>query len=1399
MKRLLLSSFVSLLLVLLLPHAAAAQADVLTGRVVGPEGRPLAGARVEVLSVETEIVRSGLTDSNGRYMIIFPDGGGRYVLRISFLGMADIVEAVVREAGEELLLTNVTMAAQAIALDAITVRAQAPPPGQGQAGEQTTHLSQELLNRLPLPDLDPSTVALLSAGVVSTELDSLSGRLGFSVAGMSDLLNQVTLDGVLMGLGGLGVPEEGVRQTQITTSTFDASRGGFAGGLVAMTTSRGTNRAGGAFSYRLDDDALQLRSAATTNAFTRHNLGGSWGGPIVRNRLFYNASFQFARNVNHRFALAANDPAAAQRSGVTPDSIARFLSILESDFGVPTFGQTGAYNQTSEDVRFQGRVDWNLMQRRGQSHTLSARFNVNVNTQDSTRIRELDLAQRGGDTERDNRMAALTLNSRLRTNWTNALNLSFSESWNEALPFTEMPEGIVRVTSDFEDGTRDTRSLTFGGNRTMPSAAYGRDLQLANDLSLLVPVGHQLHRLKLGGSLQRTRDISRSTDNLFGSFTYASLEDFAANRPDRFERALTERETRTGRVNTGVYVGDTWRISQPLEITLGLRWDHARLDATPAYNPAVETTFGRRTDLVPQASGFSPRIGFSYRLNRPQQPSRSLTGGIGVFAGRAPSQLFAQAFRQTGLADADQRLICIGDAVPIPDWDAYMRDPLSVPTACAEGGEGVPPSLALRAPAVTLLGENQRLPSSLRVDLGYRTQLARFVTANTRYLYSRGFGLWGYRDLNLDESRSFTLGTEGRPYFGDPSGIVAATGAVSMATSRRSADFGNVFEVTSDRRSAAHQLSTQLMGMLSQRTTVMANYTLGFARDQGSAGGGGFGGFGGGGVAITTPTAGSPNDVEWAVSSTDRRHTLNLVVSHAFRPTFELSAMGRVSSGAPFTPIVNRDINGDGLRNDRAFVFDPASPVDAEVATAMTRLLAASPGRVRDCLEAQFGRIADRNSCRNGWTQSLDLRAGIRPNLPRLERRFTVSVDARNVLTGVDQLLHGRDGMKGWGEGRMADPTLLYVRGFDPATRSFSYEINEGFGQTRRGSNAFRNPFALTISARVTLGGQPQIANRGFGSFGGMVAMGMGGFGGGAGGGRGGMGGFGGRGGFDPAMLAGMREAFGMFMGGGDVDAAALLGTAIANPLPRVLALRDSIGMSAAQAARIEALSDTLDAQLAQRRAALEPVVESLRQAVQGGRGAPQPQQLMQRVQSEVQPQLDGAQREVMAALRLAERELGEEQWNRLPAELRAQPQAGRAALAGMGGMGGPGGFNAIGVLDRMLANPVPVLLELKDTLGLTAEQVVRIETISSELQARLDRRREELGRRFDNAQGAQQGRIFAELQPEIERTRREVMDALRAVERVLTREQWQQVPERIRNPFARGPGEGMMQRRGGG
>ncbi len=1381
-----LAGCTALLLLAATGTLSAQNADLITGRIVDDAGRPVPGARVTAMSIESEITRSVLTDASGRYVIDFPDGGGRYVLRVSFLGMADVTRTLVREGSEELLLANITLSSEPITLDSLRVTARRPPPGRGNAGERSTSLTQDMLNRLPLPDLDPNTLAQLAAGVVSTQLDSLSGQMGFSVAGMSDMLNQVLLDGMILGESGLQVPQEGIRRTQVTTSTFDASRGGFAGGQVSMTSARGNNRPGGALSYQLNNSALQLGSSSTVNAFTRQNLGGAFGGPALRDRLFYNVAFGLQRNVDHRFAIAPGDPTAALRAGVALDSIDRFITALES-FQVPV-APDGRYDQLRDQLSLQLRADWNAVERQSQAHTLSLRLNTSSNDQDSTRINTLDLAQHGGDTGAHNRAAALTLDSRLGSTLTSELAASYNEGWNDAVPYVAMPEGRVRVTSQLPDATAGTQTLVFGGNRNMPTDAYRRNLQLSEDLSFLLPMGAELHRIKLGGTLQKSRSIQRSTTDLLGSFTFNSIADFEADRPARYDRSLAPQDTRTGTFTGGLYLGDTWRVSEPLEITAGLRWDYSRLDDRPARNPAVEQAFRRRTDVAPVASTLSPRLGFNYVLGSGGglRSGRVLSGGIGLFAGQPPTSLFATAVRQTGLPGTDAVLSCVGGATPIPDWAAYITDPATIHTGCA-GAASDPGPLSSVAPTVTLIDPAQKLPTSFRAQLGYLAPLPLRMTGSLQYGYARGLGLWGFHDLNLDEGRRFTLADEGRPFFGQPADIVPATGQSILAGSRVDDAFGNVWDLRADRASSAHQLIAQVSGMLPHGITLVTNYTLGFVRDQGS-------GF------RPPPTAGDPNAVQWAPADNDRRHTLNVTLAKALSPEVEIAALGRFFSGAPFTPMVGSDVNGDGAADDRAFVFDPAAARDTALANGMSRLLTSLPGRTHDCLASQLGRIADRNSCRGPWSASLNLRASLRPDLPRLQRRLTVSVNAQNVLQGLDQLLHGANGLAGWGETLRPDTRLLNVRGFDPAAGAFLYQVNEDFGQTRRGPSAIRSPFTLRINARLTVGGIPFLSNRGFGNPP-MIASDMG-------GGEGRRGGFGGRG-FGAGGLpgGGFAGGFGRF---GAADTAAINPDTIAahmlsNPLRGILALRDSLELTPVQLAGITAVSDSLETRLdllrdnlaralaridlspLRRQAAARAVASPLGRDF-GGRGPGGPggpgaaaRETMQRLQRAAAPALDSARADIASALAATRKLLQPAQWDALPFALRLPAASGAAA--------GGRGFNALGLIDRMLANPIPVLLELRDTIGLNTEQVARIQAISAKLDAKLARQREALGRRFDNTAAADQGRLFSEIQPAIQATRQDVLNALQDVRKVLTPKQWLELPPEVTAPFQRRPG----------
>src|SRR5438093_8381763 len=98
--------------------------DIITGTVTGPDSQPLAGAVVVATSVETRVSHQRTSDANGRFTIVFPDGGGRYELTARFMGMAAVQVNVARQADEDRIVANIRMGLAAVPLEPVTVSAR---------------------------------------------------------------------------------------------------------------------------------------------------------------------------------------------------------------------------------------------------------------------------------------------------------------------------------------------------------------------------------------------------------------------------------------------------------------------------------------------------------------------------------------------------------------------------------------------------------------------------------------------------------------------------------------------------------------------------------------------------------------------------------------------------------------------------------------------------------------------------------------------------------------------------------------------------------------------------------------------------------------------------------------------------------------------------------------------------------------------------------------------------------------------------------------------------------------------------------------------------------------------------------------------------------------------------
>jgi hypothetical protein len=532
-----------------------------------------------------------------------------------------------------------------------------------------------------------------------------------------------------------------------------------------------------------------------------------------------------------------------------------------------------------------------------------------------------------------------------------------------------------------------------------------------------------------------------------------------------YTRQLAPRERDAGQLVAGASLGDAWRPTRDVQLTYGVRVDANRFLDTPDRNPEVERLFGVRNDRVPDGTFVSPRVGFSWTVGQAAQvasfegarrnPRAVIRGGVGLFQNMPRPETIGQALESTGLPGAAQQLTCVGGAAPVPDWTAYAADPSLAPDRCADGTTGS--VFATSAPSVALFARDYQPPRSLRSNLQWSGPiLGNRLSATIDGTYSRNEHQSSFVDLNFRPEQRFALaGEEGRPVYVEPTSIVPVTGAVSPIDARVSPDFSRVTEQRSDLRSESRQLQLRVSPLsFSTNLSWSASYTYSNVRDQ-------VRGFG-------SNTAGNPLAVEWARSSFDSRHQFTYTLNYNAWDFLRLSWFGQVRSGTPFTPVVGGDINGDGYANDRAFVFDPSDDrTDPAVAAGIQALLEDGSSAARECLGAQRGRIAGRNSCQGPWSQSATLGISFNPLKVRLPQRATLSFQVSNPLGAADLLVNGENDLKGWGQSAMPDNALLYVRGFDPATRTYRYEVNERFGATRPQLSQFRSP--VTVSAMVRL------------------------------------------------------------------------------------------------------------------------------------------------------------------------------------------------------------------------------------------------------------------------------------------------------------------------------------------
>lgn len=1044
-------------------NAGAQTVDVIRGRVTDPDSQPMLGVRVVVTSLSGAVNREARTDRNGRFTVTFPNGEGDYFITYTAVGFAPRRFEIKRAADEDILIADARLS-KVTQLDAARVVAPRDRVNRVEANADISG-TEKTANITSLTAAEMGNLAAMAASLPGVTLipGADGDPSGFSLLGLSSDQNLTTLNG--QATSSTDLPRDASISVGLSTGTYDVSRGGFSGGQLNVRTRGGSNFKVRTMSLNVDEPHLQWTDAAGRalgQQYTNLSLGGLVSGPISLDKAFYAVSYQLGRKQNPLATLLNTDPLGLKTNGIAADSVERLIGILGNK-GIPTsIGEPPSHKITD-------------------SGSLLGTFDLTPPTSFSGTA--INLTMNGSWNKLSpvsNLQSEMPAHNGERTTWAGGIqtrhsayiasillsesSLGYNATRNYGTPYLEAPSGSVRVTSVFDDGTSGVKNISFGGSPNLLSSSKTSTTQFSNQLSWFSE--NNKHRVKLSTELRRDTYDQDQTTNQFGNFSYNSLSDFENGLPATFSRTLSPRTRNGNQVIGALALGDSYRRNSGLQIQYGVRVDGNSLAAHPTLNPGIESLFGVRNDNVPNKLYFSPRIGFAWTYGTAAQiggfdgafrgPRAVLRGGVGIFQNMPQTALMANAVDNTGLPSAVQQVTCVGAAAPSPDWSGYLSHSTAIPTSCANGAGST--GFGSSAPNVNMFSSDYAAQRSLRANLNWTGSILRnFFNATFDVTVSSNMNQPGNVDINFLPATQFTLADEGgRPVYTTVSRINTATGSIAPGGSRVSTLYNRVTEARSNLRSMSKQFTMRLSPVAFSSTySWNLSYVLSDVREE---------------TRGFTSTVGNPLNVEWGQSAQVSRHQVVYSLGYNFFDAVRVTWNGNIRTGTPYTPTISGDVNGDGYSNDRAFVPNPATTADVTLATAMRQLLGSAPSEVRTCLEEQLGTLASRNSCRAPIRHTASMSIAFNPLKLGLPQRATISFGVANPLGAADLLLHGENNLRGWGSTPQPDQALLYVRGFDPATNRFKYEVNQRFGSTAPQISTVRTPVVVTAQMRFDLG-----------------------------------------------------------------------------------------------------------------------------------------------------------------------------------------------------------------------------------------------------------------------------------------------------------------------------------------
>jgi hypothetical protein len=734
MRRACLFAAGMLIVSLLMAAAVHAQTTTATvfGRVLDTSGAVLPGATVTMTNEQTATTRSVLTDDRGEFTVTFLPVG-TYRVAIEMVGFKRHQQSGLELAAGQRLERTYTLEIGEVT-ESVEVVTTAPLLNTTSA-QDDVRIPELQLKELPLLRRDITALLNLGAGVTTGK-----GGLGTGVAinGMAPSGLSVTLDGVDASrdseLNSLvmyqdyafikGASVEAIQEVQVAKNVFSAEISNTMTGNVNFITRNGTNAFRGSLFQNYQSGGLNARHPlrATKPPLVFHQFGGSLGGPIKRDKLFFFGVYEGYR-LTAQQVLTGNVPTQEFRNQAIAavPAYKQFLDFYPlptqpaapGALSAPYVGTGGARNTENHAIV---RIDYNVTP----GGFLAVRY---------MRARPDQIAP-----------ALVAANAQAREGLTEAVTGTYihgAASWTSE----------TRVAYNRNDTDRRHGVYTLGVPSIFFSpASVGAGAELifrsgsTTSIEEIVALTRGRHSLKAGGLFRAL--YSRRENVGLPRFNYNTIEDLFTNTPAsvRFDPGTPLYELR--RLEQGYFVQHDIRVNPRLLLNLGLRYDYysvLREEDNRVYNR--DGAFGPELPpekwYNPDYLNFAPRLGFALKLD--ERGDTVLRGGYGVFT--MPQTVFVMAYQVGQVPGVPFRitlsrneLLEYGLAYPATNEDAVAK----------VGGSTGTPGLETRAASDV----NLRNPYSQQWTLGIQRRLSDSLAGEVSYVGNKVTKLYMPKYMN---------------------------------------------------------------------------------------------------------------------------------------------------------------------------------------------------------------------------------------------------------------------------------------------------------------------------------------------------------------------------------------------------------------------------------------------------------------------------------------------------------------------------------------------------------------------------------------------------------------------------------------------------------------------------